>query len=119
MIVIFKAPEPHTELSITVPVYSCVGEESGLELAINRKGVQIVGTKDLLYLFSGGQNSNELTLDIEEDFEHVCHLREYIASHPEYQEIYCEKPPENRKPVQHKVDRSAEWDEKYSRMLRR
>ncbi|MGI5897209.1 MAG: hypothetical protein ACOX6U_09690 [Oscillospiraceae bacterium] len=118
MIARFRAPEPHTELSITVPVYSCIGEESGVELAINRKR-GFVGTRDLLYLFSGGQDGNELTLDIEEDFERVCRLREYIASHPEYQEIYYEKPPKLEKPIQHKVDRSAEWDEQYSRMLRR
>lgn len=120
MIVIFRAPAPHSTLSITVPEYACEDEKSGVVLAKNRKELHIVGTRDLLYIFSGGQNSDELTLDIEEDFERVCRLREYIASHPEYQEIYCEKPPERKKPVKsdHKIDRSAEWDEQYARMLR-
>lgn len=115
MKVLFRAPVARAQISIRVPVYPSIFVNGEPFVDTSRDPV---GTMDYVYSFIEGQGFNELTLDTDDDPQKVQMLREYIVDNPEYQEVSCDKPPEET-PVQHKVDRSTEWDEQYSKMLRR
>ena len=139
---VFRAPTPRIEIGIPYPVYSDENSYTGIELSTNRKERQFVGISTALYYFCEGEAHNQLTLY---DGIRILRLREWIADHPEYVEVSCDKEAEMlgggaKEPIeksvgidkhaQHKAElmrkyggddtdtEYSEWDRKLSQMLK-
>lgn len=117
---VFKSPAPRTKVFITIPVYADEGCDSGVELAVNRKGHHIVGTAMLEYLFCNGKVHDELTLTEEMD---ILKMRSYIEGRTGFTELSCdgeammlgggtEKPTGADKHSQHKAELMKKYGEK-------